>query len=203
MPISPTVEPPSSRPTSRPSALSTGTRRSIASSAPIMNSASATALAVTLRTTSTPARPQASTSMFSAPELSRPDGAQHRRVVQHLGIERDRGRDDQRTHVEQRLAQRTWIACQLGRIAHGMAFAEPLHDLRLERFNDQDVHAIPGLRRHGTRMRRVPESACLPALIVSKCTYRRRSFPWQVSAPDSCRPRRPSRRRCCRWSTNR
>ena len=40
--------------------------------APIMNSASATALAVTLRTTSTPARPQASRSMFSAPELSRP-----------------------------------------------------------------------------------------------------------------------------------
>ena len=52
--------------------MTTGTRRNIASSAPIMNSASATALAVTLRTTSTPARPQASRSMFSAPELSRP-----------------------------------------------------------------------------------------------------------------------------------
>ena len=66
------MAPPSSRPTSKPSALTTGTRRSMASSAPIMNSASAAALAVTLRTTSTPARAQASRSMFSAPELTRP-----------------------------------------------------------------------------------------------------------------------------------
>jgi hypothetical protein len=66
------VAPPSSRPTSKPSALSTGTRLSICSSAPIMNSASAAALALIGRTTSTPARAQASVSMFSAPELRRP-----------------------------------------------------------------------------------------------------------------------------------
>ena len=72
MPISPTVAPPSSRPTISPSDDSTGMRRSIASSAPIMNSASASAEAVRLRTTSTLARVQASRSMFSEPSLTRP-----------------------------------------------------------------------------------------------------------------------------------
>ena len=55
-----------------PSEPSTGTRRSSESSAPIMNSASAWAVAVKLRTTSTSARWQASRSMFSAPALTRP-----------------------------------------------------------------------------------------------------------------------------------
>jgi hypothetical protein len=72
MPTSPTVQAPSSRPTSMPSAPTTGTRRSSESSAPIMNSASACAVAVRLRTTSTPARAHASRSRFSAPALTRP-----------------------------------------------------------------------------------------------------------------------------------
>ena len=53
-------------------AAGTGTRRSSESSAPIMNSASAWAVAVTLRTTWTSARAQAARSMFSAPALTRP-----------------------------------------------------------------------------------------------------------------------------------
>ncbi len=72
MPTSPIVAPPSSRPTGEPSGPRTGTRRSSDSIAPIMNSASARALAVRLRTTSMPRRSQASMSMFSAPELIRP-----------------------------------------------------------------------------------------------------------------------------------
>ena len=55
-----------------PSDPLTGTRRSSDNIAPITNSASAWAVAVLLRTTSTPALAQASMSMFSAPALTRP-----------------------------------------------------------------------------------------------------------------------------------
>ena len=72
MPTSPIVAPPSSRPATEPSGPRTGTRRSSDSIAPIRNSASARALAVRLRTTSTLRLSHASRSMFSEPALTRP-----------------------------------------------------------------------------------------------------------------------------------
>jgi hypothetical protein len=71
MPTRPMVAPPSSRPASEPSEARTGTRRNRASMAPT-NSASARALAVRLRTTSTLRFSHASRSMFSEPALTRP-----------------------------------------------------------------------------------------------------------------------------------
>jgi hypothetical protein len=59
-----------------------GTRRSICSSAPMHELGLGTALAWLGRTTSTPARAQASRSMFSAPADSRPTMRSTRRVTQ-------------------------------------------------------------------------------------------------------------------------
>ncbi len=93
-----------------------------------------------------------------------PDGAQDRREVQHLRVERHRGRNDQRADVEQRLAQCARVAGQLGGISNGMAFAQPLHDLGFERLNDQDVHAPFGPPSCRTQHRCMPELARLPRL---------------------------------------
>ena len=91
--------------------------------------------------------------------------------MQHLRVERDRRRDDQRADVEQGLPQRPRVAGQFGGIAHGMALAQPLHDLRFEWLNDQNVHAPFGQSSRQTHAiaacQNLPVS---PALIVSKCT---------------------------------
>ena len=87
MPTRPMVAPPSSRPASEPSAPRTGTRRSSDSIAPMTNSASARALAVRLRTTSTLA-PLAGLEVDVLGAGADPaDRAQHRREIERLGVD--------------------------------------------------------------------------------------------------------------------
>ena len=134
-----------------PSLLRTGTRRSSCSIAPIANSASAPALAVPgAHDLDAGARAGLEVDVLGA-GAQPADGAQHRREVQRLRVQRHRRRRDQRAHVEQRLAQRARIARELGRKAHRMARVDPLQDLGFERLDDQDIHATCASVTRGAR----------------------------------------------------
>ena len=85
------------------------------------------------------------------------DGAQQRCIVQGGGIECNGGRNDQRAHVEQRMPQRPRVARQLRRVSHGVALAEPLHDLGFQRFDDQHIHAFSLSGVHTCLAARMPQ----------------------------------------------
>ena len=137
MPTMPMVVPPSSRPTTEPSVPRTGTRRSSDSIAPIMNSASARALAVRLRTTSTwRALAGLEVDVLGA-GADAADGAQHRREIEHLARRADRGRHDHGAHVVERPAQLARVEGELGRMAHPVARAQPFHHIGFEGIDDR------------------------------------------------------------------
>ena len=140
MPTTPTVSPPSSRPTSSPSSPTMGTRRSICSSAPITNSASAAALALAGRhDLDAGACAGLDVDVLGARRQPTHD-AQLRRALQRRGVQRDRGRDDDRAHAVQGVAEDMGLLGQLGRVANGVARSEPGQHVRIQRFDDQHVH---------------------------------------------------------------
>ena len=140
-----------------PSLLRTGTRRSSCSIAPMANSASAPALAVPGRTISMPARREGLEVQVLGAGAQPADGAQHRREVQRLRVQRHRWRRDQRAHVEQGLAQRARIAFEFRRKTHRMARVDPLQDLGFDRLDDQDIHVTCASALRGPGMYCVPQ----------------------------------------------
>jgi hypothetical protein len=104
------------------------------------NSASALALALAGRTTSTPARAQASRSMFSTPADRRPTARSSGAAFSAAASTATEGGDDQRTHVEQATAQPQRVARQLGCHAHPVTCLEPLDHFGFQRLDDQEIH---------------------------------------------------------------
>ena len=167
MPTRPTVAPPSSRPATLPSALRTGTRRSSDSAAPMVNSASARAPAVWLRTISIRRRSQAATIEVLGADADPADRAQHRREIQGLGVDRHRGRNDRRPDVVEGAAELARRVRQLGGMPNAMAQAEPFEDIGFERIDDEQVHGMQGGAGRGDGRPRARIHR--PRRIVSRC----------------------------------